>query len=144
MAWQCKQQGDVARSSAYSEYMAADDMVTMVVHIRQLLAAIGLEMKEPTKCRLDNTAAIAWSNGLGKEAAQRCVKVCYHAVQQHRERKEVEFSWVRTADMPADMMTKPLDRQKLRRCLGLAMGRYASPEDVSKEECSGKCDALAH
>ena len=119
--WYSKRQKTVARSTAHSEYMAADPLVSTLLHLQDVLGEFNCAPAQPIPALMDNQTALAWTNGKGKEFSLRHVRIAYHGVREAVERKQVKFQFVKSSLMPADMFTKPLDRQAFHNCLQLCL-----------------------
>jgi hypothetical protein len=118
MAASVKQKSQ-ARASAGAELIALDDCCTYVVHHRYLCKELGIAIKGPTVIGQDNqsTIIIAYQGGSFKRTKHLVGKFNY--VRERLDTGDARLLYVPTADMLADMLTKPVNRQTLQRHMRL-------------------------
>jgi len=107
IAWASKRQSTVATSTADSEYVAAAMATKQALWLRQLLSALGVDggavpMEE------DNQSRLALVNNPEATRRTKHVDVADHMVRDYQARGDVAFSFLPSAEMPADRLTKPL------------------------------------
>ncbi len=88
---QAKLQSTVALSTAESEYSAVSEAVRKVKALRDLIAEVGFECKEPTVIENDNQSSIAISKSKLSRSKARHVMVRYHFVREAVQEHEVQF-----------------------------------------------------
>jgi len=115
-AWESKKQADQALSSVESEYMAVFRAIREVVWQRRLLAELGEEQQGPTPLYCDSQGAIALANNPVLHGLTKHMKVKWHWVRSMVTEGEVELRYVKSANQPADMMTKRLVEQQHWKC----------------------------
>lgn len=111
--WTSALQRTVAASTCEAEYIAATQATKNALWLRKLLADVsgrGAPVPMCVPIRGDNSAALALLNerGSGSRAASKYIDLGYHFVRDRVERGEVSFSYIPTAEMLADTMTKAL------------------------------------
>jgi hypothetical protein len=118
MAASVKQKSQ-ARASAGAELIALDDCCTYVVHHRYLCKELGIPMKGPTVIGQDNqsTIIIAYQGGSFKRTKHLVGKFNY--VRERLDSGDARLQYVPTADMLADTLTKPVNKQTLQRHMRL-------------------------
>jgi hypothetical protein len=105
----------VARSSSEAELISADDCATFVVWLRQLCADLGIKVSGPTPFAQDNKSAIIimLKGGTFKRTKHMIGKMAY--LRERIKMGDIHLHYVPTEDMLADMLTKPVSRETLRR-----------------------------
>ncbi|PPR03037.1 hypothetical protein CVT24_012297 [Panaeolus cyanescens] len=131
ISWSSKKQSLVTTSSTESEYVALTHACKEVIWLRglmsEVLAGVGLshhvkdELK-PTLLYCDNQGAIALSENPVYHARTKHIDIHFHFVRQSITTGDVKVEHIRTANMIADIFTKPLARVKFdefRKLLGV-------------------------
>lgn len=118
VVWGARKQPSVALSTCEAEYFAMSIAAQEVVWIRKVIQEAGLPMNVPTALRSDNRSAICWATGekLPSKRAKH-IDVRVHFIRDLVARKELQIEYVSTEENDADMLTKPLSRQKLNKAL---------------------------
>ncbi|CDZ96933.1 FOG: Transposon-encoded proteins with TYA, reverse transcriptase, integrase domains in various combinations [Phaffia rhodozyma] len=108
--WKSKKIPSITKSSWESEYVALSQGASQVVWIRMLLGQLGYSI--PTAvAKSDNQGAIASVKSGQLHHRSKHIDVGYkYARDLHRE-GVLDLGWVRTKEMPADMLTKALPRE---------------------------------
>lgn len=115
IAWKSKLQSTVATSSTHAEYMALYDCAREIVWLRQLLVDINHATFGPTTIFEDNRGCISMTANMRTDPKTKHVNVKYHYTRGLVQDKTITIEYKATADMIADLMTKPLDRPKFLR-----------------------------
>jgi hypothetical protein len=98
----------MARSSAEAEYRAMASTASELTWIKQVLADLNIEIKEPMKMYCDNQAAIhITANPIFHERTKH-IEVDCHFVREKVQSKEIETLFVRSENQLADIFTKGL------------------------------------
>ena len=105
-------QRTVSLSTAEAEYMAAAACAQEVVWFRSLLEEIGYPQTVPTVIFEDNQSCIAMSLKTGCPSRCKHIDIRHHWLQEKVERKELLLRWLASQDMVADILTKPLARDR--------------------------------
>ena len=106
-ATSCKQ-GVVSKSSTEAELIALSDVLSMVIWFSLLLEELGFGGATPTVYQ-DNKSAMALAQrGYSSNPSMRHVDVRKMWVEQFRSERKIDLVFVRTAEMRADGLTKPL------------------------------------
>jgi Reverse transcriptase (RNA-dependent DNA polymerase) len=107
IAWQSKCQPTVAASTTEAEYMAAASACKEALWLRQLLPVFGIECGMVSiKC--DNNGAIFNIDKHKLTQRTKHIDVMHHFVRERAALKQVEYSFVGTAENTADILTKPM------------------------------------
>ena len=114
--WGVKLHEAVAISTGESEFYGLYYLALDVLGYRELLRELGLGQTAPTPVDCDNQAAIAWAHGKGRLTSLKHVRLKYHLVQQVVRDAELEVHYLETKRMPADFLTKVLNRELFEVC----------------------------
>ena len=111
--WKSTKQKQVTRSSTEAELMALSHAATEIYWWRRLFTQIQLNIDE-YKVECDNQQTIRL---LTTPAIKLATKLKHLDIHQHWLRQEIQanrlnIQWISTLEMPADGLTKALDRQK--------------------------------
>jgi hypothetical protein len=106
VSWKSKQQSVVALSSAESEHYALCEAAKEIKFIVQLLASMGIEVKLPVICRVDNKAAIFMTENATTTARTRHIDIKHRFVTQLVEDGFLKIVYVMSKDNLSDGFTK--------------------------------------
>jgi hypothetical protein len=112
ISWSSRLQPTVAVSTAEAEYMAAAFAVKEALWLRKLMADFGFGT-QPVKIYGDNQSALKLIKHPIASLRSKHIDVIYHFARERAARGEVKFEYIKTDDMIADIMTKPLPEGKL-------------------------------
>ena len=108
----------VSKSSTEAELIALSDSLSQVIWSREFLIGQGYPIGQ-TKVNQDNKSTISMiKNGKGSSKRTRHVNIRYFWVKERVDKGEVEISYLQTADMVADILTKPLQGELFRKLRG--------------------------
>ena len=114
ISWQSRQQASVALSTMESEYMAACAATQEAIWLRLLLKDLHiLDGDQPMVIREDNTACMAYAKNPQDYKKSKHIDVKYHFVRERIAAGEIVIEYVASEDQLADILTKPMDFQKL-------------------------------
>jgi hypothetical protein len=116
ISWASKKQPTVALSSTEAEYMAASNAAREAVWLRQLLTELGFAPVAPTVIQCDNQGALALVKNPVKHARTKHIDVQHHFIRELVEQGKVALEYCPTDRMVADVLTKPLHRDKHLAC----------------------------
>ncbi len=114
--WGVKLHKAVAISTGESEFYGLYYLALDILGFRELLQELGLRQTAPTPVDCDNQAAIAWAHGKGRLTSLKHVRLKYHLVQQVVRDGDIEVHYLETTRMPADFLTKVLNRELFEDC----------------------------
>jgi hypothetical protein len=108
ISWLSKKQKSVAQSSAEAEYMALADTTKEILWYRQWIIEV---LGTPIAGLIfgDNRASLQLSKNDTIHERSKHIAIRYHLVRDETNKGTIHVAWVSTADMQADIMTKPLD-----------------------------------
>lgn len=121
VSWLSRKQATVALSTTEAEYVALSQAAQEGTWLRRLLSDLGMDTT-PTVILEDNQGAIAIAKNPVDHSRTKHIDIRYHYIRECVQNGEVELQYCPTNDMKADILTKPLARQKfeyLRRGIGL-------------------------
>jgi hypothetical protein len=107
IAWKSKLQSSTALSSTEAEYIAISAAAREAKWIRQLLLDLGYPVSGPTTIFEDNKGCEAIAMNRRTDKRSKHIDVRYHFIRDMIERMEVHIEHIPTAQMVADVMTKP-------------------------------------
>jgi len=106
ISWKSKGQKSVALSSSEAELIALSEAVKEVKFIAQLLESMGMKVKLPIVCRVDNTGAIFIAENATTSSRTKHIDTRYHFVRELTEEGFIKILFVKTKENIADMFTK--------------------------------------
>lgn len=116
ISWKSRKQPTVALSTCEAEYMALAATTQESMYLVQLLNGIDKSNRhEPVKIYEDNQGAIALSKNPVCRQRSKHVDIKYHFVRSAHAQGKIEIGYCPTADMVADVLTKPLTKVKFER-----------------------------
>ena len=121
-----RRQDTVSTSSTEAEYVGQCNAVKEAYFLKQVFNELGENIKGSMKIRADNQSVMALAKNSGNHRRTKHISIQYHYVRELVQDNEVDFTYVPTADMLADGLTKPLGRQLFERFVSM-LGLVSSP-----------------
>lgn len=121
MSWLSKKQATVSLSTAEAEYVALSQAAQESTWLKRLLTDLGMS-DGPTVILEDNQGAIAIVKNPVNHSRMKHIDIHYHYIRECVKNGQIQVQYCPTVDMKADILTKPLTRQRfehLRREIGL-------------------------
>lgn len=115
ISWNSKRQPTVAASTTEAEYMAAATAVKEALWLRKLCNSLDIPTTT-VKIYCDNQSAIKLLRNPIFSVRSKHIDVAHHFARERVQSKEVEFTYVPTAEMAADIFTKVLPQSKHEAC----------------------------
>jgi hypothetical protein len=115
ISWSSRRQQTVAASTTEAEYMAAAHAVKEALWLRKLLSDLN-QPSDTIAIRADNQSAIKLLKNPISSVRSKHIDVIYHFARERVARKEVAFSYIKTTDMVADILTKAVPENKFIFC----------------------------
>lgn len=122
--WRTIRQQSVALSSCEAEYMALAACIQEMLYVKFVFFTIGYK-SDSVKCPLvysDNQGCIALAKNPLMNRRSKHIDIKYHFLRDIVAKGEVELAYLCTDRMPADVLTKPLAREKLDYLVSLLYG----------------------
>lgn len=107
VCWSSKRQPTVAASTTEAEYMAASAAAKEALWLRKLLADLG-EPVATVFVSCDSQGALSLLHNPVLSERSKHIDVHHHFVRERVALGQVDYKYVSTAAMAADMLTKPL------------------------------------
>jgi len=108
VSWSSQKQKVIASSSTEAEYYSLSYALREGLWIRLFLISLQLPLPTPFPLLCDNQSAIRLANSDISSPRSKHIDVRYHFIREKIEDGTFETSWIPTADMTADIFTKPL------------------------------------
>ena len=112
IAWRSKKQGLVALSTLKSEYYALLEVVKELKWLRGLLGELGYHQLDPTIVHEDNNGCIATAHNPKHHNRTKHINIKYHFVRDEIQKGTFCLEHCPSGDMTADILTKPLPKEK--------------------------------
>jgi Reverse transcriptase (RNA-dependent DNA polymerase)/gag-polypeptide of LTR copia-type/Integrase core domain/GAG-pre-integrase domain len=125
VSWQAKKQPTVALSSVEAEYMASTQATKEAIWWRTFLKELKVNTSSAILIFSDSQGSIALGKNPEYHARTKHIDIQHHFVREHVSNGTVVFQFITTDDMAADVLTKPLPREKHQRMIEM-IGMYAS------------------
>jgi hypothetical protein len=110
ISWKSRKQATVSLSSTEAEYKALSDSCKEGLWLRHLLTELHLRPADPIPVHVDNEGAEALAKNPEHHARTKHIHARYHFIRECITDDTISLLHVSTADMLADMLTKPLSR----------------------------------
>jgi hypothetical protein len=115
VSWSSKKQPTVALSSTEAEYRGVAITTCEVIWLQKLLSDLGQLVDAPVVIYCDNISSILLANNLVYHARTKHIEVHYHFIREKVITKEIDLIHVSTENQVADIFTKALGTDKLRK-----------------------------
>ena len=112
VAWQSKLQGSVAMSTTEAEYIALSAAALEAVFLRGLLHDLDCNQEEPTIIREDNFGCVQLTKNEVLHSRTKHIDIRHHKLRELVADKTIAVHQCPTELMLADILTKPLPKQK--------------------------------
>lgn len=106
--WSSKLQGMQAMSSGEAEYIASANAGQEIVFADNFFTELGFPSACPHLLRLDSTSAIQWNNNPSGHSRTKHIDLKHHFTRSLVSMKRVKIKYIPSAEMLADVLTKPL------------------------------------
>jgi len=115
VSWSSKKQPTVALSKTEAEYRGATIAACEVVWLQKLLSDLGQLVDAPIVIYCDNISNILLANNPVYHAKTKHIEVHHHFIREKIIAKEIDLIHVSTKDQVADIFTKALGTDKLKK-----------------------------
>ena len=121
ISWSSKRQTTVAVSTTEAEYMAAAHATKEALWLQLLLLELGSPCSNML-IRADNQGAIKLLKNPIISQRSKHIDVIYHFAREQVAQENITFQYIGTQDMLADILTKPVSKEKHEKCcIGLGL-----------------------
>ena len=111
-----KKQKIILRSSSESEYRALAKTMSGAIWLRRLTNELRFGNKGPTTIWCDKQSCIKIAKNPMFYNRTKHFEIDLHFTKQNLEDKSIKVEFLQTSDQLANILTKPLSRQKFERC----------------------------
>ena len=115
ITWSSKKQPTVALSSTEAEYRGAAIATCEVAWLHKLLMDMGMHVDRGVVIYCDNLSSIQLARNPVFHARTKHIEVHYHFVREQVLAGDIDLVYVGTEEQVADIFTKALGAEKLRR-----------------------------
>jgi hypothetical protein len=115
ISWSSKKQSTVALSSTEAEYIAAARATQEATWIQTFLSEIGHPLGKPIPLYVDNQSAIKLIQNPVAHDRTKHIDIKYHFIRDAQARGIIKVEYCPTERQVADVLTKPLSREKHKR-----------------------------
>lgn len=112
ISWSSKKQTSVALSSTEAEYMAAAAATKEAIWLKTFLSELNFSKTHPITLQIDNQSAILLAKNAMFHERTKHIAIRYHFIREKLEEGEICVEYVPTNEQVADVLTKPLTREK--------------------------------
>jgi hypothetical protein len=122
ISWKSKKQPVVAHSSSELELVALDSAAREAMWITSLFDQLKKPIQLPLQLWEDNQGTINITRNPVNHPGTKHIAVRYFAVRDWIQEGRLKVEYMKTSEMLADALTKPLNGARLREmCLGMGM-----------------------
>jgi hypothetical protein len=119
VSWRSKLQSIVALSTTEAEYIAAVDSGKEIVWMRNILKEFGYRFTSPSPLKIDNQSSISVAKNPEHHGRMKHLDLRFYWLRDTVESGQIKPVYVPSAEMAADILTKPLTREKVEVCRNL-------------------------
>ena len=112
VSWSAQKQRIIAQSSTEAEYIAGALASNESIWLRRLLSELDQTQLNPTSLNTDNQASISLARNPVFHKATKHIEVRHHHMRHCFESGIISPIYVPTEDQVADILTKPLSKEK--------------------------------
>ena len=113
ISWSSKLQSIVTLSTTEAEYVAAVSAGQEIIWMRHLLSEMGYNLDVPSKLLIDNQSALSVARNPEHHGRMKHLDLRYFWLRDEVQKKHISVDHQRTDEMPADLLTKSLARDKV-------------------------------
>ncbi len=122
ISWKTRKQPTVALSTCEAEYMALASTIQECLYLEQLLGGIDNFKYTQTIVHEDNQGTIALAKNPVNRRRCKHIDIKYHFIRSTVNEGRVTLMYCSTDNMIADVMTKPVNKLKLKKFAGTLFG----------------------
>lgn len=124
ISWMSKLQPIIALSTTEAEYVAAVSAGQEIVWLRKFFAELGYDKvaSAPSTLKVDNQSAMSVAKNPQHQGRMKHLDIRFYWLRNKVKKRNIKLEYVPTAEMPADLLTKPLPAhgtQKFRAMMGV-------------------------
>lgn len=115
ISWEARKQRTVSLSSTEAEYIAIAEATKEALYLRGILKDIGIDNEDVTLFN-DSQSAQKLIKNFGYSARTKHIDIRHHFVRDCLQNHDITLEYLPTENMPADILTKGLTRNKHELC----------------------------
>lgn len=115
ISWEARKPRTVSLSSTEAEYIAITEATKEALYLKGILRSIGLNTGDVILYN-DSQSAQKLAQNFGYSARTKHIDIRQHFVRDCVKNKEISLKYLSTENMPADLLTKGLNRNKHNFC----------------------------
>ena len=119
VSWSSRLQSVVSLSTTEAEYIAAVEAGKEIIWMRNLLTEFGFDITPPSHLLIDNNSAVTVAKNPEHHGRMKHLDLRFHWLRDTVSAKLISPIHIPTSLQAADILTKPLKRQKIDVCLDL-------------------------
>ncbi|MCO5593259.1 hypothetical protein L7F22_047266 [Adiantum nelumboides] len=119
VTWSSKKQPTVALLSTEAEYKGGAVAACEVAWLEMLLQDLDIQVQDPVVIYCDNLSSIQLAQNPMFHARTKHIEVHYHFIRERVLDGDINLAYIGTEDKAADLFTKALGAEKLRRFRGM-------------------------
>jgi hypothetical protein len=112
ISWSSKLQSIVALSTTEAEYVASTSAGQEILWLRNLFSELGYSLSSPSPLWIDSNSALSVAKNPEHHGRMKHLDLRFYWLRDEVERGTIHIAHLRTDEMPADVLTKPLVRVK--------------------------------
>src|SRR4051812_32522015 len=116
VCWSSKLQPVVALSTTEAEFIAAVEAGKEILWMRNILSEFGYKINSPSILHIDNQSAICVAKNPQHHGRMKHLDLRFYWLRDAVEGKKIMPSYIPTAEMAADILTKALPGAKVNTC----------------------------
>ncbi|MCO5609790.1 hypothetical protein L7F22_064022 [Adiantum nelumboides] len=119
VTWSNKKQSTIALLSTEAEYRGATVAACEVAWLKMLLRDLEIQIQDPVVIYCDNISSIQLAQNPMFHARTKHIEVHYHFIREKVLDGDIDLDYVGIEDQAADLFTKALGAENLRRFRGM-------------------------
>lgn len=116
--WSSKKQGCVATSTTEAEYYAVGETIKNLIWLKQLMLDMELMVEDPITLHCDNQSCLKLMTRDNTKRSKH-FDIRYHFIRDLVKRGFIKLAYIESESNPADLLTKPMNVNKLQLMLKL-------------------------
>ena len=144
VTWSSRKQSLVAQSSTEAEYIGCSEAAREAVWLRRLLGDLQAKSQEtPITLHADNQGSIKLTENTRFHGRTKHIEIRYHFVREAHQNGAIRLTYLPTAAMTADILTKSLPKETHQQHVyGLGLVDSTAPADATgSADTTGSADA---
>ena len=116
VGWLSKLQSTVALSTTEAEFVAGGETGKEIKWTRQIMGEFGYKLAQATTMYMDNQSAMTVAKNPEHHGRMKHLDLKYYWLRDEVASGSIKVVYIPTADMAADILTKPLAKPQMEKC----------------------------